>query len=206
MSEEERDKILQYSSAGGGVGGGIGAAIASVSAAGSVPGLSAAGIASGLAAIGGSMLGGLAVVAALPVAGGALGFGVARAIQKLVKANKLYTKTIDNRFEIYANKPTDLWYERVPEGFWESVAEKLTEDNCGSCLKEIRDETGWSLRDLARMTRLNESVQFLADIEGGEEPASRSFLNKLRAFCYKMQSEVDEENEGLITPWQGEPQ
>jgi len=204
LSEEERTKILEYSSAGGGVGGGIGAAIASVAAGGAVPGLSAAGIASGLAAIGGTMLGGLAIVAALPVAGGALGFGIAKAIQKLVKANKLYARTIDDRFEIYANKPPTLWHERVPEGFWESVAGKLTQDTCRTCLKEIRDETGWSIRDLSRMTRLNESVQFLADIESGEEEPSKSFLNKLRAFCYKMQSEVDEEDEQMIDLRPGE--
>jgi transcriptional regulator with XRE-family HTH domain len=195
MSEEERNKVLEYSTAGGGAGGGLGAAIASVSVAGSVPGLSAAGIASGLAAIGGSLLGGLAVVAALPVAGGALGFGVARAIKKLVKANKLYTKTLDNRFEIYASKPPDAWFEKVPEGFWESIAEKISQDTCTACLKEIRDETGWSIRDLSRLTRLNESVEYLAAIEAREEPPSKSFLNKLRSFCYKMQSELDEEHE-----------
>jgi len=54
--------------------GGIGA----VAAAG-VPGLSAVGLTSGLAAIGGgAMLGGLVVVAAAPLAIGALGYGLVR--------------------------------------------------------------------------------------------------------------------------------
>lgn len=194
MSEEEKNKILEYSSLGGGVGGGIGAAIGTVSAAGAVPGLSAAGITSGLAAIGGSMLSGLAIVATLPLAGGALGFGVAKGIKKLVTANKLYTKTLDDRFELYANKPIAV-VEEAPEGFWETLAEKVDQDTCGKRLKELRDETGWSIRDIARFTRLNESVHLLAAIEAGEEMPSKSFLNKFRAFCYKMQSEVDEDKE-----------
>ena len=62
-------------------GAALGAAVAitAISAAGTVAGLSGPGIASGLAAMGGSMMGGLAVAAALPVASAAfLAYGAYR--------------------------------------------------------------------------------------------------------------------------------
>ena len=65
MSDTEKEKFSEYLGASGGVAAGIGGALGAVSASGAVAGLSAAGITSGLAAIGGTMLGGLAVVAAI---------------------------------------------------------------------------------------------------------------------------------------------
>jgi len=64
--------------AGAGVGGGVGVggAITAVSVSGTVSGLSAAGISSGLAAVGGTMAGGLVVVAAVPLLTAAVGYGL----------------------------------------------------------------------------------------------------------------------------------
>ena len=76
MSQKERETISETIGAAGGVAAGVGASIGAISAAGAVGGLSAAGITSGLAAIGGSMVTGVAVVAAIPVAVGAAGFGL----------------------------------------------------------------------------------------------------------------------------------
>lgn len=76
--------------AGGGIGGGIaGAAVVPgiVGAAG-VPGLSAAGISSGLAALGGTMMGGIAVCGGIVLAGAAVGaaagYGIAKGVSALI--------------------------------------------------------------------------------------------------------------------------
>ena len=70
--------------AGASIGGGIGVGgvITAVSVSGPVTGLSAAGISSGLAAIGGTMAGGLIVVAAAPLAVAAIGYGIVRLFSK----------------------------------------------------------------------------------------------------------------------------
>jgi len=69
---------------GAGVGGvaGVGGSVAAVSVCGTVSGLSAAGISSGLAAIGGTMAGGVVVVAAVPLAAVGLGYGVVQLFKK----------------------------------------------------------------------------------------------------------------------------
>lgn len=85
----------------GGVATGIGGSIAAVSASGSVAGLSAAGITSGLAAIGGgSLLGGVGVVAAIPAAVGLAGYGLVKGIQSICEANSLEVEEIDGKYEI----------------------------------------------------------------------------------------------------------
>lgn len=85
----------------GGVATGIGGSIAAVSASGSVAGLSAAGITSGLAAIGGgSLLGGVGVVAAIPAAVGLAGYGLVKGIQSICEANSLGVEEIDGKYEI----------------------------------------------------------------------------------------------------------
>lgn len=90
--------------AGGGAGGftaGVAGSIAAVSAAGSVGGLSAAGITSGLAAIGGgTLLGGVGMVAAIPVAAGLAGYGLVKGIQNIAEANSLKVQEVDGRYEI----------------------------------------------------------------------------------------------------------
>jgi hypothetical protein len=100
MSESDKEKVSEYIGATGGIAAGIGGAIAAISASGAVAGLSAAGITSGLAALGGSMLGGLAVVAVIPVVAGAAGYGLIKGIKAICDANRLDCKEIDNHWEI----------------------------------------------------------------------------------------------------------
>lgn len=101
LTEAEKGTIGETLGATGGVATGIGGALAAVSGAGSVSGLSAAGITSGLAAIGGgSLLGGVGVVAAVPVAVGIAGYGLVKGIQAICEANDLECKEVDGRYEI----------------------------------------------------------------------------------------------------------
>ena len=100
MSEREKEKVSQYIGAGGGVAAGVGGAIGAISASGAVAGLSAAGITSGLAAIGGSMLGGIAVVATIPVVAGAAGYGLVKGIKAICEANKLDCREVDKHWEL----------------------------------------------------------------------------------------------------------
>jgi transcriptional regulator with XRE-family HTH domain len=101
MSAKEKEGISEVIGASGGILAGVGGAIGAISASGAVAGLSAAGITSGLAAIGGgAILGGVAVVAAIPVAVGAAGFGLVKGIKKICEANRLSCKEIDGKYEI----------------------------------------------------------------------------------------------------------
>lgn len=100
LSGDDKEKITEYIGSGAGVAGGVAASVAAISAAGSIGGLSAAGITSGLAAIGGTMLGGIAVVATIPVAAGLLGYGAIRGIKKICEVNELSCKQVDDRWEI----------------------------------------------------------------------------------------------------------
>lgn len=100
MTATEKEAVSEAIGAAGGFTAGIGGSIAAVSAAG-YAGLSAAGITSGLAAIGGgSMLGGIAVVAAIPAAVGLGGYGLVKGIKAICEANKLNCKEVDGRYEI----------------------------------------------------------------------------------------------------------
>ena len=73
------DTTKAIAATGTGAAAGAAGAVGAVSSAGAVSGLSAAGITSGLAAVGGgSMLGGLVVIAAAPIAAGAAGYGAYR--------------------------------------------------------------------------------------------------------------------------------
>jgi len=100
MSEADKEKVSEYIGAAGGIAAGVGGAIGAISVSGAVAGLSAAGITSGLAALGGSMLGGLAAVAAIPVAAGAAGYGLVKGIKAICKANRLGCKEIDGHWEL----------------------------------------------------------------------------------------------------------
>ena len=100
LSEAQKSKATEFVSGGVFTAAGITASIGAVSSAGAIGGLSAAGITSGLAAIGGSMLGGLAVVASIPVAAGVLGYGVVRGVKKICENNELSCKEVDYRWEI----------------------------------------------------------------------------------------------------------
>ena len=101
MGEKEKERLSEYIGTAGGVVAGVGGAIGAISVSGAVSGLSAAGITSGLAAIGGgAMLGGLVVVAAIPVIAGAAGYGLVKGIKAICEANKLDCKERDGRYEI----------------------------------------------------------------------------------------------------------
>lgn len=109
MSDAEKNVIGETLGMAGGVTAGVGGSIAAVSASG-VAGLSAAGITSGLAAIGGgSMLGGIAVVAAIPIAVGLGGYGLAKGIKAICEANNLSCKEVDGRYEIAPNKSDEAF-------------------------------------------------------------------------------------------------
>ena len=101
MSEKDKEKISEYIGATGGIAAGVGGAIGAISASGAIAGLSAAGITSGLAALGGgTMLGGLAVVATIPVAVGFAGYGLVKGIKAICKANRLSCKEVDGHWEL----------------------------------------------------------------------------------------------------------
>jgi|MDTC01.2.fsa_nt_gb transcriptional regulator with XRE-family HTH domain len=100
MSEADKETVSEYIGAAGGIVAGVGGAIGAISVSGAVADFSAAGITSGLAALGGSMLGGLAVVAAIPVAAGAAGYGLVKGIKAICEANKLDCKEVDEHWEI----------------------------------------------------------------------------------------------------------
>ena len=104
MSSKEKETLSEAIGAAGGMAAGLGGAIGAISASGAVAGLSAAGITSGLAAIGGTMLGGIAVVATVPVAVGAAGFGLVKGIKAICEANNLNAKEVDNHWEITPDK------------------------------------------------------------------------------------------------------
>ena len=113
MSEKEKEKVSEYIGATGGIAAGVGGAIGAISASGAVAGLSAAGITSGLAALGGTMLGGLAVVATIPVVAGLAGYGLVKGIKAICKANRLDCKERDEHWELVPQAKGD---EGSPNG------------------------------------------------------------------------------------------
>jgi len=100
MSEKDKEKIAECIGAAGGITAGVGGAIGAISASGAVAGLSAAGITSGLAALGGTMLGGIAMVASIPVAAGFAGYGLVKGIKAICKANRLNRREVDGHWEL----------------------------------------------------------------------------------------------------------
>lgn len=104
MSDAEKEKLSECIGTTGGIAAGLGGAIGAISASGAVAGLSAAGITSGLAAIGGTMLGGIAVVATIPLAAGFAGYGLVKGIKAICEANRLDCKEVDGHWEL---KPED---------------------------------------------------------------------------------------------------
>lgn len=100
MGSADRSALAETLVAAGSGAGGVVASIGAIGATGTVVGFSAAGITSGLAAIGGTLLGGVAVVAVLPVAVGAAGYGVVKGIKAICEHNNLSCKEVDGRFEI----------------------------------------------------------------------------------------------------------
>jgi len=100
MSDSEKENVSEAVATAGGIALGVGGALGAVSASGVVAGLSVTGITSGLAALGGTMLGGLAVVAVIPVGAGLAGYGLVKGIKAICEANNLSCTDIDGRYEI----------------------------------------------------------------------------------------------------------
>ena len=104
LTQAEKEK---FSDALGAVGGGVlgfAAVTAAVSALGTTVGLSAAGISSGLAALGavvsGGMAAGITVAAVIPIAAGALGYGIILAVKALLGKKQLDKETYDPFWEL----------------------------------------------------------------------------------------------------------
>jgi hypothetical protein len=104
LSDSEKNKISEKLGAVGGGTLGFASIAATVSSFGSVAGLSAAGISSGLAAlgtiVGGSMIAGVSVAAAIPLAAGAIGYGVIKGGKYFFGRRQLNTEYIDPKWEI----------------------------------------------------------------------------------------------------------
>lgn len=104
LSEAEKEKIAEAIGAVGGGVLGFGSIAAAVSASGAVAGLSAAGITSGLAAIGtivgGGMMAGVAVAAAIPLAAGAIGYAVIKGVKYFFSETEFNKDELDPRWEI----------------------------------------------------------------------------------------------------------
>ena len=108
MKDSDREKVSEAIGAAGGVAAGVGASIAAISASGAVAGLSAAGITSGLAAVGGgAMIGGVAVIASIPLAVGGAGYGLIKGVKAICKANRLNCKEVDGKYEIAPDSEED---------------------------------------------------------------------------------------------------
>ena len=100
LSATDKKKGSEIFGTSGGVVTGASGSIAAIGAAG-IPGYSAAGITSGLATIGGgTMLGGIAVVAIIPVLAGVGGYGLVKGIKRICKEINLSCDEVDERWEI----------------------------------------------------------------------------------------------------------
>ena len=108
LTESEKEKISEALGAVGGGTLGFASIAATISSLGSVAGLSAAGISSGLAAlgtiVGGGMIAGVSVAAAIPLAVGAIGYGVIKGVKYFFEEHQLNTEDIDTRWEISNSK------------------------------------------------------------------------------------------------------
>jgi len=103
LSSAERERISEMIGTIGGGTLGFGSITAVISSLG-LAGLSAAGIASGLSAlgaiVGGGMLAGISVAAAIPIAAGALGYAIIKGIKFLISETELDSDVIDEKWEI----------------------------------------------------------------------------------------------------------
>ncbi len=100
LSASEKEKISGKIGAIGGAGLGFASVTAAVGASGSVVGLSAAGVTSGLAALGGgAMATGLLTVAAIPVAAGAVGYGLVKFVKWIFTEDDIEQKDFSSKWE-----------------------------------------------------------------------------------------------------------
>lgn len=104
LTDSEKENISEKLGVVGGGTLGFASIAATISSLGSVAGLSAAGISSGLAAlgaiVGGGMLAGVSVAAAIPLAAGAIGYGIIKGVKHLFGERYLNTEEIDQKWEI----------------------------------------------------------------------------------------------------------
>lgn len=103
LTAAERGELSEKIGAVGGGALGFGSITAAISTLG-VPGLSAAGISSGLAAlgslVGGGMLLGVTVAAAIPLVAGAAGYAIIKAVRYFTSKQHLDSTHLDPRWEI----------------------------------------------------------------------------------------------------------
>lgn len=103
LSASERETISEKIGATGGGVLGFGSITAAIGALG-LPGFSAAGITSGLAAlggiVGGGMVVGVSVAAAIPLAVGAVGYAVIKGVKYFVAEMQLNSTELDVRWEM----------------------------------------------------------------------------------------------------------
>jgi len=121
LSSSEKKKILETIGAVGGGAIGFSAITAAVGTLGAVSGLSAAGVTTGLGALGaiagGSMVAGISVAAAIPIAAGAAGYGVIKAAKFFIKKHKIDKAGFDPEWEMpmETQTETDLKDEKIDE-------------------------------------------------------------------------------------------
>ncbi|MFK7950699.1 MAG: hypothetical protein AB8G11_24145 [Saprospiraceae bacterium] len=104
LSRNQKETISEKIGAIGAGSVGFASIATAVSASGVTIGLSAAGISAGLAAIGsivgGGMIAGVTVVAAIPILAGAIGYGLIKGIKSVFRNKKTHETDIDSNWEI----------------------------------------------------------------------------------------------------------
>ena len=108
LSVAQKEHISETLGVTGGGLLGFASITAAISASGSVAGLSAAGITSGLGAIGalvgGGMAAGVVTLAAVPIAAGAVGYGIIKGVKYFFSQRELGSEDIDPKWELPATK------------------------------------------------------------------------------------------------------
>lgn len=100
LSKADKENITERLGTISGAGLGFAGIGAAISASGTVAGLSAAGITTGLSAIGGTIIGGVTIVAAFPIVAAMVGFGIIKGIKKIIQNKKLNSDSFDSNWEI----------------------------------------------------------------------------------------------------------
>ena len=104
LSNAQKETISETIGTVGGGAVGFGSIAAAISTSGAVAGLSAAGITSGLAAlgavVGGGMAVGVAVAAAIPIAAGAVGYGIIKGVKYFFSQSELNAEKLDPKWEV----------------------------------------------------------------------------------------------------------
>jgi ribosome-binding protein aMBF1 (putative translation factor) len=173
-------------------------AVGAVSVADSVEGLSAAELTSGLAAIGGTILGRLLVVIATPVIVRLGGYRLVKGVKAICAQNNLKLMDIDGQYEKVVdhdgdsvNHDDDCDRAGKPPGWlmsaWDyenedqkmKMEELITPETCGEKLRLVRDVSGLSRRDLAKILGCSEST--ISRLETKKTLPSIDFTNRLRA-------------------------